>query len=186
MVLAGIPGSAGWMTFALLLGLLFTAVFGGLARHHFLKEGFSYNVVMCSLGTALGQLFFWTAVVTLAIGRESLELNKAAPPGSRRGRYRSRSPIVSFAKSFDFDLAEVHAVSIERFTEHHPGGGRRAGGSSEVAVCRARLLINKPRRAVTLDETSNYRDERIIAVGRAVAEFLGVPIEDTDRRADKS
>jgi hypothetical protein len=183
LILAGIPGSAGWLVFALFLGLLFTAAFGRLARREYRKRGLSYPVVMCGLGVALGQLFFWTGAVTLAVGRESLELNKSALPGAR---YRSRSPIVTVPKSFDFDLADVHAVSIERLTERHPGGGGpRGGGGSEVDVCRARLLINKPRRAVTLDETSNFRDKRVIAVGQAVAEFLGVPIEETDRRTDR-
>jgi hypothetical protein len=184
LLLAGIPGSAGWLVFALLLGLLFTAVFGSLVRHEYRKRGLSYPVVMCGLGVALGQLFFWTGAVTLAVGRESLELNKSTLPGTGGGRYRSRSPIVTVTMSFDFDLADVHAVSIERFTEPHRGGGSHGGGGSEVDVCRARLLINKPRRAVTLDETSNYRDKRVIAVGQAVAEFLGVPIKESDRRTD--
>lgn len=182
MVLAGIPGSVGWMTFTLLLGLLFTGAFGALTWHNFQKSGFGLAVVSCGVGAALGQLFFWTGLVTLAVGRESLELNKSAPPGTRGGRYRSRSPIVTVQKSFDFDLADVHAVSIERLTEQHRGGDDNVGGVSEVDVCRARLLITKPRRAVTLDETSNQRDERVINVGRAVAEFLGAPIEETDRR----
>jgi hypothetical protein len=30
MMLAGIPGSTGWMVFAMLLGLLFTGAFGAL------------------------------------------------------------------------------------------------------------------------------------------------------------
>jgi hypothetical protein len=181
MVLAGIPGSAGWMVFAMLLGLLFTGAFGALTWHNFKKKGFGRDVVSCGVGAALGQLFFWTGLVTLAVGRESLELDKTKTSG---GRYRSRSPIVTVQKPFDFDLPNVHSVSIERLTERHRGG-RRGGGSSEVDVIRARLLVSKPRRAVTLDESSNSQDERVIAVGRAVAEFLGVPIEETDRRADR-
>jgi hypothetical protein len=182
LVLAGIPGSAGWMVFAMLLGLLFTGAFGALTWHNFQKGGFGRDVVACGIGTALGQLFFWTGLVTLAVGRESLELDKGPNPV---GRYRSRSPIVTVQKPFDFDLAQVHAVSVERLTERHRGGGRRGGGASEVDVIRARLLISKPRRAVTLDESSNGRDERVITVGRTVAEFLGVPIEETDRRTDR-
>lgn len=182
LLLTGVPGSIGWMLFALLLGLLFSGVFGVLAWRHFQAEGYSYNGVMCSLGAALGQLFFWTGLVTLAVGRETLELNKSAAPGSCGGCYRSRSPIVRVPKSFDFDLSAIEAVSIERFTERHPGG-RRDGGS-EMDVCRARLLINKPRRAITLNEPSNYRDARVTAIGQTVAAFLEVSLKESDQRAD--
>ncbi len=179
LFLAGIPGGAGWMVFATLLGLLFTVACGALTVHEYRQDGLGYQVVMCGLGTLLGQVFFWMGALTLAVGRESLELDRSARPG---GRYRSRSPIVTVPKPFDFDLAQVHAVSIERSSERHPGSGRRASAAREVDVCRARLLVSKPRRAVTLDETSNQRDERVVALGRAVAEFLGAPLEQVDRR----
>jgi hypothetical protein len=127
MMLAGIPGSAGWMVFAMLLGLLFTEAFSALTWHNFKKHGLGRAVVSCAVGTGLGQLCFWTGILTPAVGRESLELNKSDKPG---GRYRSRSPIVTVQKPFDFGLADVQAVSIERFTERHRGGGRRGGAAA--------------------------------------------------------
>lgn len=78
-------------------------------------------------------------------------------------------------RPFNFPLADVAAVSLERVLERHPGGGRH-GGRSEVEVYRARLLLERPRRAITLDETSNGRDARVAAVAEAVAGFLGVPL----------
>lgn len=180
MRLAGVPGGVGWMIFATLLGLLFTAAFGWFALAQYRSGGIGFGVVMCSLGVLLGQLFMWTGIVTLAVARESLELDTRAGGG----RYRSRSPIVDVPKPFEFDLSNVHAVSIERYTERSPGG-RRGGGMSEMDVCRARLLISKPRRAVTMDQTSNHRDQRVISLATQVAEFLGVPMEETDRRRDR-
>lgn len=184
LVLAGIPGGAGWMVFSLVLGLLLTAGFTAFAARDYRADGFGSEVVMGGLGALFGQFFFWLGAVTLAVGREALELDKAPPAGRRGGRYVSRSPIVQVPRPFEFDLGDIHAVSLERLTERHPGGGRR-GGRSEVEVCRARLLVGRPRRAVTLDETSNHRDARVHAVGRAVAEFLGVPVEEVDRRRER-
>lgn len=184
LVLAGIPGGAGWMVFSLVLGLLLTTGFTAFAARDYRADGFGSEVVMGGLGALLGQFFFWLGVVTLAVGREALELDKATPVGRRGGRYVSRSPIVQVPRPFEFDLADVQAVSLERLTERHPGGGR--GGRSEVEICRARLLLERPRRAVTLDETSNHRDARVHAVGRAVAEFLGVPLEEVDRRRERA
>lgn len=180
--LEGIPVGAGWMAFSLVLGLIFTVAFGLLSWRHFRAEGFCYEGVMCGLGAALGQLFFWMGLVTLLVGRESLELDRQPPSGVRGGRYRSRSPIVTVQKPFDFDLTEVHAVSLEHYTERTPGGGKRGGGTMEV--CRARLLIKKPCRAITLDETSNHQEARVMAVARCVADFLGAPVEESDRRKD--
>lgn len=184
LVLADIPGGAGGMVFSLLLGLLFTVAFTALAWREHQTGGFGWEMVMDGLGALFGQFFFWLGAVTLALGREALELDKSPPAGRRGGRYVSRSPIVQAPRPFEFELADVHAVSLERLTEHHPGGGRH-GGRSEVDVCRARLLIERPRRAVTLDETSNHQDTRVLAVGRAVAEFLGVPLEEVDRRRER-
>lgn len=184
MTLSGVPGGVGWMSFAVFLGLSLTLAFGWVARHEYHTSGVGFAVVMCSIGVLMGQLFMWTGVVTLALSRESLELERR-PNGGGMGRYRSRSPIVLTTRSFDFDFARVHAVSIEQFTERHPGSRGRGGGTSSSDVCRARLLVKGPRRAVTLDETSNHRDERIVRLAEHVAAFMVVQIQHSDARVDR-
>jgi len=176
--LEGIPGGLSWLLFASALGLLITVVSGTLALQHFREEGIGVGVIMCGLGAALGQVFFWTGALTIAIGRESLELDKAA---SGRGKYRSRSPVVTRPKPFDFDLMDIQSVTLERFSERHRGGNGR-GGSSQVEIYRCRLLVRNPRRAVTLDETSNQQDERVKALAKRVADFLGIPVEETNQQ----
>ena len=58
-------------------------------------------------------------------------------------------------------------------------------GQAGAPGAAARLLIRRPRRAVTLGETSNQREARVIGVARTVAEFLGVPVEESNRRRDR-
>ncbi|MDX9911639.1 MAG: hypothetical protein RBS39_07405 [Phycisphaerales bacterium] len=181
LVLRGIPGGVGWLVFATFLGVLFSVVFSVVCVHLLRTSGFGFRVVMTALGVALGLLFLVFGVVSLAVGRESLSLDKV----NGKGRYHSRSPIIDVPKPFEFSLESIKHVSIERYTERNPGGGGRGGGMSSHDACRARLLISKPRRAVVLDETSNGRDARVRTIADRVAVFLDLPVIESDRREDK-
>lgn len=184
MRLSGVPGGVPWMVFATVFGVVLTSAFGYVAYLQSGPSGAWVPMVVCLIGAAFGQVFTWIGIATLAVARESLELDRAGGVG----RYRSRSPIITVPKSFDFQLERVHSVSVERYTERTPVGGGGAGqriGSSEMDVCRARLLIDRPRRAITLDETSNHRDARVRGVAERVAVFLSVPIEERDTRSDR-
>jgi hypothetical protein len=179
MMLAGVPGGLGWLIFAMLLGAIFMGAFGWMCVHHWQSGGFGLPVVMTGLGSGLGGLFFVFGALSMAFGRETLTLDLAAG----EGRYWNRSPIIDLPKPFTFALEHVQRVSVEQSTERSGGGGMRAG-MSEHDVCRARLLIAKPRRAVTLDETSNGRNRRVRKIAQEVAEFLDADLAEVDRRRD--
>lgn len=90
LVLAGIPGGAGWMVFAAVLGAAFSTAFGVIAWRKLRQEGVSFDAVGCVAGAGLGQVFFWVGVVTLAVGRERLDLDKSVPPGTGRATKAAR------------------------------------------------------------------------------------------------
>lgn len=179
LVLSGIPGGAGWMVFATVLGFVLATGFGTLAFREYAVDGWSFDLVMPGFGASLGLLFFVTGAATLTVGRESLTLDRT----TQKGHYHARSPVVSLPRPFDFELSDIQTIVIERSTERTRGGRAGSGaGLSETDVCRARLLITRPNRAVVLDETSNARDARVIALANRVARFLDLPVTEIDRR----
>ncbi|GJM19961.1 MAG: hypothetical protein DHS20C14_21740 [Phycisphaeraceae bacterium] len=173
LVLSGIPGGWRWMLFAAVLGLVLTAAVVAAGVYEINRQSY-WSLIWIALGLLIAQGIFWVGAVTLAVGRERLELDLT----SGRGRYGVKSPIVETgSKPFSFDLALVHSISLERFGERRPGGPDSMERNAKVA--RARLRTAKPRRAVKLDETENGRDARVCAIAEAVAEFLGLEVVET-------
>ncbi len=174
LILAGVPGGVGWMVFATVLGAAFLGILGTVSYRMYAASGFVLPHIAMAVGILIGAAIFAMGVVTLAIGRLRLELDLV----TQRGSYRVTSPIVDAGKPCEFDLAHVHSVSLERFEESRPSGET---GSRTAQVVRARLRVNKPRRAIVLDETENGQDERVERVATTVAEFLGLEVTRTSR-----
>ncbi len=163
LVLGGIPHGAGWPTLGVAMGILFASVFGTLCARH-LGQSQWYAASMTALGTGLGVLFL-VVCADILLQRERLELDRTL----QRGAYRLSSLIRGEIKSFEFPLERVAGVSLERFMQS-------TGGKSgfPVRALRARLLLDKPRRAILLDETQNQKNARIESIAGLTAEFLGV------------
>lgn len=171
LVLAGVPGSFRWMLFCTVLGVVLTAAVVTAIVWQ-VRQGWSFNLLFMGLGLLIAQGVFWMGAVTLALGRERLELDLTA----QRGVYSVRSPIVETGnKPFSFDLAAVDSVTLERVSERRPGDGDRA--EHEAKIVRCRLRTAKPRRAVVLDETENGNELRVRALAERVAAFLGLELK---------
>jgi len=182
LVFAGVPGQKRWMIALVVVGVLLTAVVLAAGAHE-LRQGNIVNLFWIALGLLIAQGLLWTGAITLIFGRERLALDRT----TGRGVYTVRSPIVEVGeRPFEFDLSEVESVSIELALETIRGqtasGLRREG---EAEVYRARLLVRKPRRAVTLIETGESRLKELTRAADAVASFLGVEVEDR-RETDRS
>lgn len=175
LVLAGLPHGVAWPLFGLALGSLFACVFGWLCAHH-IQNAQWYNAVMTALGAALGMLFIFACTDVLQ-QRERLELDRV----HRRGTFLHRSHVRGTIRSFEFPFERIAAVSLEKDMQS-PGGGK----GFPTRVLRCRLLLQKPRRAILLDETQNQRDERIRRLAADVSEFLGTPIGESGRWDDES
>lgn len=150
------------------IGLLLTGAFGAFAlmlhkEHH----GMVGSHLPLGLGVLIGQALFWTGVITLAIGRQTLVLDSILGTGE----YKVRSPIVDVGKSCRFKLKHVHSVTIETTKETRPG--RSGHADVDATVHRVRLRLNKPRRAITLDETEHGHLDRLEELAQQVAAFLG-------------
>lgn len=175
MVLAGIPGGLLWMIVLTIAGTGFTiaAVWAGV---HEIQQSRYANLFWIAIGLVVAQLMFWAGLVTLAIGREKLILDKS----TGKGEYLVRSPIVDTNnKPFTFDLDNIDSVSLERQLQRSPSRDATAQGGSDVEVYRARLRIKKPRRAVTLLEENNEGGRRLVKhLAEQVASFLGIDFAD--------
>lgn len=172
MRLVGVPGGRGWMLVLSVFGAVATAAVTGFAVALYREnDGFALPHLMLAFGFVLAQVFLWTGLVTLIVGRISLELDRS----TGMGEYRVRSPIVEAGKPCRFELTRVAAVALEAAREWRPG--HNGGAGRDVVVTRARLRITKPRRAITLDETENQRLKRVRTIAEVVAAFLDVPLE---------
>lgn len=175
LVLAGIPGDAVWMAVFVAFGGLGSVVAVWFAVLE-VQRGNFWNLVPLGVGLLVTQAFFWLGAVTLAVGRERLELDR----GAGRGRYEVRSPLVETgSKPFEFALSSVDSVSLEMTVESSSmpdASGQHRGSSNEVH--RARLRVRRPRRAVVLLTRSDAGRGEVRELAEAVAGFLGVELAD--------
>ncbi len=177
MVLGGVPGGKLWMAAFTASGLVLTVVLGFAGVREWSERHF-FNLLWIGLGLLIGQVLFWAGAVTLAVGREELELDRRA----RRGRYLVRSPILDPGNpSFAFDWDDIDSVALElKVTE---GSFARAEGPARTAVtelCRARLRVRKPRRAVLLREGADSAHQSVRELAGQVASFIGCPLVNTN------
>jgi hypothetical protein len=149
-------------------GLLLTAALAWFA-HHIYDDcgGLAWPHLPLSVGLLIAQVILWTGVITLLTGRLTLVLDKTLGTGD----YRVCSPIVDAGEPCTFKLEDIHTLAIETQTEERPGAADHS--LHEVTVHRLRLRLNRPRRAITLDETENNRTARLEELADRVAAFLG-------------
>lgn len=170
LVLKGVPGSLRWMLFAALLGLGLMASTGWFAWVLVEETGGYLQAIPLGIGFLLGSVFFLMGVVTLALGRMQLVLDRESDQGS----YKVCSPVVDVGKPCSFRLGAIDSVTVERQEEDRPHIADR--GNFPAKVCRVRLRIRSPRRAIVLDETENGRDRRVEAIAEEVATWLGLEV----------
>ena len=170
LVLKGTPGSVLWMVFATLLGVAVMTACGWFAWVTMREAVGHLQLIPLAIGCLLGAACFLIGLVTLAIGRMRLVLDRVTGNGS----YEVYSPVVDVGKPCSFRLEEIDSVAIERQEEARPHNDNV--GSFPAKVCRARLLIRRPRRAVVLDETENGQERRVQAVAEAVAAWLALEV----------
>ncbi|MBK8915958.1 MAG: hypothetical protein IPM64_15420 [Phycisphaerales bacterium] len=176
LTLGGIPGGASSVWLPLLVGSGISVVAAAFCLRA-INAGEWYGAVMTGFGTMLGLLFLGVGIDHIFL-RERLTLDRVTGEGS----YRKNSSIRGQLQSYRFPLASVVRVSIEH-TEEASSGGKRSGLPTEVV--RARLLIDKPRRACVLDEVRNGSPKRLEALAARVAEFLNVPVRTVGNPADE-
>jgi len=174
LVLKGTPGSALWMAFATLLGLALMTATAGFAWITYEETDDVLPLIPLGIGFLMGGAFFAIGVVTLAVGRMRLVLDRFRGEGV----YDVYSPIIEVGKPCQFRLVHVHSVTIERTEEARPAADVD-DIRFDAQVCRARLRLRKPRRAIVLDETENGQERRVRAVAEGVAGWLGIEITET-------
>ena len=130
------------------------------------------------VGLLIAQVILWTGGITLAVGRQTLILDRTLDTGE----YRVRSPIVEAGSPCKFKLQHIDSIAIETTRETRPG--RLDHADEEAVVHRLRLRLTQPRRAITLDETENNRLDRLETLARCVAGFLGKTPVRLDRGAN--
>ncbi|TWT36421.1 hypothetical protein KOR34_13260 [Posidoniimonas corsicana] len=170
LVLRGVPGSVVWMVFATLLGVGIMAATGWFGWATTREIGGYLQLVPLGLGFLMGAAFFLIGVVTLAVGRVRLVLDRV----TGEGRYDAYSPVIEVGKPCTFRLDHIDSVTIERHEEARPRNDDHGGFPAKV--CRARLRVRKPRRAIVLDETENGQEQRVQSTAEAVAAWLGTEV----------
>ena len=170
LVLKGKPGSVHWMVFTTLLGVAVMAASGWFAWVSVKETGGYLQLIPLGIGFLMGGAFFLIGLVTLAVGRMRLVLDRVSGNGS----YDVYSPVIDVGKPCSFRLEEIDSVAIERHEEARPHNDDH--GSFPAKVCRARLRVRKPRRVIVLDETENGQDRRVQAVAEGVAGWLELEV----------
>lgn len=167
LVLRGTPGGRIAVMAMTAIGLALTGAFGYFAAAIYdASNGLSWGHLPLALGVGIGQLLFWVGAVTLAVGRVLLVLDR----GAREGVYDVRSPIIDAGEPCRFRLEDIAHLEMTATEEARP---RTVDGAGfDATVVRLRLLLNRPRRAITLDETQNGNVERIERLRDAVSAWL--------------
>jgi hypothetical protein len=169
LVLRGTPGGGKGMIALVAVGLLLTGVTAAIGVHeHGKAGGFGWDQLWLAMMLFVAQTLFWSGAVTLAVGKVSLVLDRV----TREGAYDVVSPIVDAGKPCRFRLDDVADLEIERTVQVHPTG--KGGPGSPVETFRLRLLVLRPRAAITLDETQNNGVERLDRLGATIAGWLGI------------
>ncbi|TWT47627.1 hypothetical protein [Botrimarina hoheduenensis] len=169
LVLRGKPGGfAALLAMAAIGGTitLCAGVFLGLLASE--ARGIPWGIVPVGIGLLIGVALLVAAVITLAIGRVSLTLDRP----TQTGVYEVVSPIIWAGRPFELRFDQIAALEIETHQEHHPTGDR--GTDATVQVHRLRLLLEHPRRVILLDETQNGHVERLQRLGAVMADWLGI------------
>jgi hypothetical protein len=170
LVLKGTPGSVHWMVFATLLGVAVMVASAWFAWVSVRETNGYLQLIPLGIGFLMGIAFFLIGLVTLAVGRMRLVLDRV----TGRGSYEVYSPVLDVGKPCSFRLEAIDSVAIERHEEARPHNDEH--GSFPAKVCRARLRVRKPRRVIVLDETQNNQERRVQAVAEAVAGWLELEV----------
>jgi hypothetical protein len=170
LVLKGTPGSVHWMVFATLLGLVLMVATGWFAWVSVRETGGHLQLIPLAIGFLIGGAFFLIGLLTLAVSRMRLVLDRRTGEGT----YDVYSPVIDVGKPCSFRLEEIDSVAIERHEEARPHNDYQ--GSFPANVCRARLRIRQPRRAIVIDETENGQEHRVQAVAEDVAGWLELEV----------
>lgn len=123
--------------------------------------------VLAAVMPALGVLFMLgmlSVLVLASFRRERLVLDRV----TKLAEHETWSLLFGSRKRHDYSFDRIAAVSIER-TMQSPGGGR----GFPTPVTRTRLLIDRPRRAIEMDEVQRGSDTPVEALAKEVADFLG-------------
>ncbi|WP_145285856.1 hypothetical protein [Pirellulimonas nuda] len=168
LVLKGTPGGA----LATLLGAAVVAATGWFAWVCVGEAGGYLQLIPLGFGSLMGVALFSVGLLTLAAGRVRLVLDRRTGDAS----YDVYSPVIDVGKPCSFRLEEIHSVAIERHEEARPHHDDH--GAFPAKVCRARLRLRKPRRAIVLDETENGQERRVRAVAETVAGWLELEVTE--------
>ncbi len=167
LVLRGTPGGRLAVMALTAIGLALTAAIGYFAFALYdASKGLAWGHLPLALGLGIGQLLFWAGAVTLAVGRLSLVLDRA----TGEGVYSVRSPIIDAGRPCRFRLENIARLEMTATEEARPEVGD--GARFDATVVKLRLLVSRPRCAITLDETQNGNVQRIEKLRDAVANWL--------------
>lgn len=165
LLLRGVPIGLGWALYATLLGPVLCAA-AVTAAIFIWDEAIVGAVAFGGVGGSIAIIVFLTGLDGM-LTREKLEIDRNLSKATyRRWKlYTSKG-----AKEWSFAFDRVARVDVRKRTE---SGG---GGKGFNNICSADLRIDKPRRSITLDETSSNGEQRVERIAEAVAEVFGVEV----------
>ena len=176
--LRGKPGGTLWMSFAALLGLTFMAASVFFAWGAVVVSKSYWPLLPLGFGFLMGILFTAIGLSSLCFGRLALTLDRVTGLGS----YEVRSPMIDAGKPCEFELSQIKSVTV---TKSESSDAQQPASPLEnpkrrrpAKFCVATLRLAPRRRKILLDETQNGREQRVVAVATAVADWLQMPIDE--------
>lgn len=125
-------------------------------------------IVPSVAGVGIGAMwvFCWAL---LLLNRESLTIDRMTGEVRHREWWR----LLGRERVKTYLLDRVAGVSLEQQTKA-AAGGRRAGG--RTVVRQTRLLLERPRRAITLASSESGWDREVLPTARGVSEWMRVEL----------
>ena len=175
MILAGIPGSMGWMLILTFCGLLLMTV-TVLMSFKVLNESMSpFLLFPPGLGTLFGIGFIWIGISQLK-ERERLILDKT----KRTGTYITTTPYLFTEESVEFDWNQIKGIEITRRTYMSNNSLSTDQNDEKENHKQLVLHLSDKERSVILETARREDADLLNHVAEKVSNFLGIKMKSME------
>jgi hypothetical protein len=175
MILAGIPGSMGWMLILTFCGLLLMTI-AVLMSFKVLNDSMSpFLLFPLGLGALFGIGFIWIGISQLR-ERERLILDKT----KRIGTYITTTPYLFTEESIEFEWEHMECIEISNrpFTPNDSPSQDQYG--EEENHRQVTLILRDPVRSIVIKTAPNDDTDLLSQIAQKVSSFLDIKMKSVE------
>lgn len=169
MILAGIPGSLGWMLILTFLGLLLMTVALLMSTKVWNESISTYLLLPLGLGALFGAGFVWIGISQLK-ERERLILDKT----KRTGTYITTTPYLFTETTKEFSWDQIVEIEVGPSTLSQTSSPSGPFDTEKPATHQVALTLKDPPDQIILDIMEEGDGDKTNALTQAVSDFLGI------------